>query len=240
MLHCDPPSNDLLGSHCAKSGPRRTSRHRMATNSSTRAVPTTTWSVPASIWPLAWREPEHAIPRSASCGYAACRPGASDAACKHSRHARPSQTIRVGAPRGQDDARRKRADTLGVSYLACLLAALAARQPRWRNWPDHLARAHLGTQSCEECLRRNWPDHIARGVADPIIAKIAGGTGWTTSRARHPGGQNCEDVSPLGRHLRAQNCENVSDETGQTTSRAATRRPKLRGCLRRNWRDRLR
>ena len=45
---------------------------------------------------------------------------------------------------------------------------------------------------------------------------------------------------PFARHLRAQNCERVSGETGWTASRAATRRPNLRGCLRRNWPDHLR
>ena len=157
------------------------------------------------------------------------------------RHYWPSEIIRVGAQRGQGNVRRKRAGTLGVSSLVCLLAALANPLAKLAGPPR--AR-HLRTQGCEECLRRNWPDHIACGNADPTVARISSGTRWTTSRARHLGALSCEDVTheidwtisceaspspelrvspakrarpPRERQLGGRSCEDVSGETDRTT-----------------------
>ena len=86
------------------------------------------------------------------------------------------------------------------------------------------SRAASQSPELRGCLRRSGPEHLSRGISEPRVARM--------SQAKRAG-------PPLARHLGAQSCEDFSGETGQTTSRAASRSPESRGCLRRNGQDHL-
>ena len=86
------------------------------------------------------------------------------------------------------------------------------------------SRAASWSLEVRGCLRRNGLDHLARGISGLRVSRM--------SQAKRAG-------PPLARHLGAQSCEDFSGETGQTTSRAASRSPESRGCLRRNGQDHL-
>ena len=119
-----------------------------------------------------------------------------------------------------------------------------ARMPLAKRARQALAR-HLGAQKGEDvsgetaritsrtasrnpelrgCIRRNVHDHLSRGTSELRVARM--------SQVKRPG-------KPRARHLRAQNCEDVSGGTCQTSSRAASRSPELRGFLMRNAPDHL-
>ena len=99
------------------------------------------------------------------------------------------------------------------------------------------------------CLRRDEPDHasgqgiseprganmstaqravslyhLARGIPKPRVGKM--------SQAKLTG-------RPRAQHLGAWSCEGVSGEIGRTTPRAASLKPNLRRCLKRNRLDDL-
>ena len=87
---------------------------------------------------------------------------------------------------------------------------------------DQLRSEHFRSQRCEDASGDNGPDHLAKGISEPRVARM--------SQAKWGGPHQARTyMSP--------ELQGSSGEPGRTSSRAASKCPELRRCLRLNWPD---